>query len=317
LLSGCSGSEDSSGSGSQAGSGGTQDFGNSAAGSPSPMSDAGPVHHTPAAPPSLTGLTETEIGGYKLGPALKTGANDAGVDTQNSASGCSVMVGVVRDFRGSNEPDGHPDFESFDGKKPTAGLLADDLGSDGKPVYASHCEAMPDKKLCPDGQMTTSKQAFDQWYRTTPGVNEPYLVYLMFAANGDVYTFQSDHFFPLDDSSAGTRIRAGKKNDHDFGFTTELHAEFLYRGGERFSFTGDDDLWVFVNGKLAIDLGGLHPPASETLDLDANAERLGLEQGKTYPLDLFHAERHSTASNFRVDTTLGFTACGEITPEVF
>jgi fibro-slime domain-containing protein len=230
------------------------------------------------------------------------------------------MTAVVRDFRGSNETDGHPDFESFEGKAPTTGLLAEQLGSDSKPVYASHCEATPDKALCPFGQMTTSEQAFDQWYRTTPGVNDAYVVYLMFQANGDVYTFQSNEFFPLDGSSTATLPGKGNhkmKYEHDFGFTTELHAEFLYKGGEQFSFTGDDDLWVFVNGKLAIDLGGLHPPATGTLDLDASAKELGLKKDETYPLDLFHAERHTNASNFRVDTTLGFTACGEITPEVF
>jgi fibro-slime domain-containing protein len=318
-LSGCGDSAAQSSSGAHAGSGGARDFGNPSAGTSSHGSDAGPAHHAPPAPAMLDGLTQTEIGGYKLGPALK-GALDAGVDTQSNASGCSVMTAVVRDFRGSNETGGHPDFESFDGKAPTTGLVAMQLGSDDKPVYASHCEAMPDRSLCPDGQMTTSEQAFGQWYRTTPGVNDAYVVYLMFEANDGVYTFQSDDFFPLDGSSTATLPGKGNgkmKYQHDFGFTTELHAAFLYQGGERFSFTGDDDLWVFVNGKLAIDLGGLHPPASDTLDLDASAEQLGLEKSETYPLDLFHAERHTNASNFRVDTTLGFTACGEITPEVF
>lgn len=317
---GCSdGADEKASTSAHSGSGGGQDFGNPSAGARSQTSDAGPAIHMPVTPPSLDGLTETEIGGYKLGPALAD-ALDAGVATQNNASGCSVMTAVARDFRGSNESDGHPDFESFDGKGPTPGLVAAQLGPDSKPVYASHCEAMPDRTLCPFGQMTTSKQAFDQWYRTTSGVNDAYVVYLMFQANGDVYTFQSDDFFPLDGSSTATLPGKGNgkmKYQHDFGFTTELHAEFVYRGGESFSFTGDDDLWVFVNGKLAIDLGGLHPPASETLDLDASAAQLGLKKGETYPLDLFHAERHTNASDFRVDTTLGFTACGAITPEVF
>lgn len=315
-------SKDGSKAGSHAsGAAGQDAFGNTMTNAPTSSSahDAGPSHTAPS-PPSpasvpTTGFTDTEVGGYKLGPAVKPGELDAGIENQPVASGCSVMVGIVRDFRGSNEPDGHPDFESFEGKKPTTGLLADDLGADSKPIYASRCEAMPDRMLCPYGQMTTSKEAFDQWYRSTPGVNDPYIVYLKFAKNGDVYTFQSDSFFPLDPVNPGG-TGTGKKNNHDFGFTTELHVEFLYQGGEQFTFTGDDNLWVFVNGKLAIDLGGLHPPASGKLDLDADATKLGLEIGHTYPLDLFHAERHTNASNFRVDTTLGFTACGEITPDL-
>ena len=99
---------------------------------------------------------------------------------------------------------------------------------------------------------------------------------------------------------------------HDFGFTTEIHTQFKYAGGEQFTFTGDDDLWVFINKKLAIDLGGLHSPETSTVALDASAAMLGLAQGGVYPLDLFHAERHTEGSTFRVDTTLGFVDCGTI-----
>ena len=103
---------------------------------------------------------------------------------------------------------------------------------------------------------------------------------------------------------------------HNFGFTTELHTKFRYQGGETFTFEGDDDLWVFINGKLAIDLGGLHPSLVETIALDAQAGTLGLVKGNTYPLELFHAERHTTASHFRVQTTLSLVDCGSIPPDV-
>jgi fibro-slime domain-containing protein len=100
----------------------------------------------------------------------------------------------------------------------------------------------------------------------------------------------------------------------NFGFTTEIHTVFKYSGGETFTFTGDDDLWVFINGKLAIDVGGLHPEVSKTIALDGAAGMLGISKGTSYPLDLFHAERHTDASNFRVDTNFVFTDCGVIIP---
>ncbi len=73
-----------------------------------------------------------------------------------------------------------------------------------------------------------------------------------------------------------------------------------YTGGETFSFTGDDDLWLFIDDKLAVDLGGVRGAASGSVDLDT----LGLTLGQDYDFDLFFAERHTTQSNFRIDTSI-------------
>jgi fibro-slime domain-containing protein len=275
--------------------------------------DGGGPGATVPSPPPDSQFTKADVGSYAVGQEVQgvpTGIASAG----QMGQGCDVMVGVVRDFKGANEPGGHGDFETFNGDDPTKGLVADALGADQKPVYASQCGSppSPDKNICPFGQQTTTQAAYDQWYRYTENVNKPYLVYFKFAANGNVYTFQSTAFFPLDGKGWGNTPKA----NHNFHFTTELHTQFQYNGGERFTFTGDDDLWVFINGKLAMDLGGLHPQRSDTLDLDASAGKLGITKGQQYPLALFHAERHTNASNFRVDTTLAFTNCGTIVPDI-
>lgn len=274
--------------------------------------DAGP---RPLAPPK--NIVPTEHGGYALGEPL-TGDGMPQASTAQNGAPCSTVIGVVRDFRGIKEANGHPDFEAFGGSTPTLGLVSPTLGTDKKPVYSSLCEStlLGGAAGCPYGQMTTTKSFFDEWYRFAPNMNQPFVLYLQFAPNGDVFTFQSNFYFPLDGAGYGLSGDGNDGKKHNFGFTTEIHTEFKYAGGERFTFTGDDDVWVFMNGKLAIDLGGLHPAASGTIELDVAAATLGLVKGQTYPLDLFQAERRVTASTFRVDTNLAFTSCGTIPPDV-
>lgn len=222
-------------------------------------------------------------------------AGDAGTSSEEAGAdgGCGPnLTGVLRDFKIE-----HSDFE---GKiADDRGLVLPDLGADSKPVYAS-ASSTP---------TTSGKASFDQWYRDVPGVNQRELFVLPLTRpdGGDRFVYDNQEFFPLDGKLFGN-----EGNSHNYHFTYELHTEFAYEGGEQFRFTGDDDLFVFINHKLAIDLGGVHGPQDATIDVDAQAAALGLEKSKVYPLDFFFAERHTSQSTFRVETTLKFVNCGAI-----
>jgi fibro-slime domain-containing protein len=75
-------------------------------------------------------------------------------------------------------------------------------------------------------------------------------------------------------------------------------------GGEVFRFTGDDDLWVFVNRHLAIDLGGPHQSKMGEVYLDDHGAEFGIAPGNTHQLHLFFVERHVINSDFSVETTI-------------
>lgn len=199
------------------------------------------------------------------------------------SDGRSVPV-IVRDFKVS-----HHDFEWFTGETANRDIVTEDLGADGRPVYSNR-----------DWRSTTNKKNFDQWYRDVPGVNQRFAINLpLEEVSPGIWGYENFEFFPIDNLGWGNQ-----GFPHNFHFTLEMHMKFIYQGGETFTFVGDDDLWVYINGKLAINLGGTHPMLKESVNLDEVAEYLGIEKGQTYNFDLFFAERKYDHSGFKFETSI-------------
>ncbi|MCX7725944.1 MAG: fibro-slime domain-containing protein, partial [Chitinispirillaceae bacterium] len=110
------------------------------------------------------------------------------------------------------------------------------------------------------------------------------------------YVYRNNSFFPLDNRGFGNE---GK--NHNFSFTMELNWKFVKVPGLKFIFRGDDDVWVFINGKLYMDIGGIHSAVSDTLNIDNIP---GLVDGQQYTLDLFYAERHTTQSTIWIASNI-------------
>lgn len=115
------------------------------------------------------------------------------------------------------------------------------------------------------------------------------------------YTYTNTDFFPLDGQGWGN-----EQYWHNYGFCLELHTSFTYEKGQVFNFMGDDDVWVFINGILVIDLGGVHGAAGDVCYLDS----LGLTEGQICTLDFFFCERHITGSDLIISTSIELNPCG-------
>jgi fibro-slime domain-containing protein len=263
-------------------------------------------------------------GGALVGP-------DGGMVTIGVGPTGGSLLAIIRDFRFYSASDSttDPDFENppynigqngsasqgYMGPWDDKNIVSTTIGSDQKPVYANATGTT---------LTTHGKAAFDMWYNDTPGTNITvfYPLPIVAGSNGSLQydsqaqgvdysptdPSQGKGFFPIDDGTPYATAFGNQGKAHNYSFTMEIHTTFTYQGGEYFNFRGDDDVFVFINGNLVINLGGVHSAEPAQVNVDT----LGLTKGETYPLDFFSVERHVTQSNVLFQTTLQLRPAGPL-----
>ena len=229
------------------------------------------------------------------------------VTVRDFIAACDVDPGDRRladDEAGAVAPFGHRDFGCFLNPVATLGMVENTLGPDGRPVRIANTQ-------------THSDDSFNQWYRNNDDYNRNIAkTFTLDNLGNGVYQLDTNSLFPITGEGFDIETCQGSPcekiytefhgtGDQNFHFTTETRWWFQYEGDEQLDFSGDDDVWVFINGRLAVDIGGLHPRVNDSVDLsDPTVQSdLGLTVGGIYEAVLFHAERHVTASQYRLTLT--------------
>lgn len=200
---------------------------------------------------------------------------------------------TIRDVHAS-----HPNFDKGASGHVT-GIVKSVLGSNRKPIWNADL-------IAPNDPTLTNEKDFNAWWYDTPGLSKTVAPSdliageakdsrLRLVSNGDgTYSFDDTSFFPLHKDNVNPDGVLEPFQDRNYHFTMEIHNNFTYRPGMTFDFRGDDDVWVFIDGKLVVDIGGVHGPVSGFVNLDS----LGLTPGEDYAFDMFFSERQTTGSNF-------------------
>lgn len=214
-------------------------------------------------------------------PAVALLAAAASVASADSIT----LTGVVRDFNADGR-----DFEG-DITGLRSGLVSPTLGPSGVPTLN-----LAPGGWTPGAGSITSQESFARWFDpASPFSMQHSITLTQSAADAGVLSFRDSDFFPADG-----KLRGNEGREHNYHFTFELRTAFVYQPGQFISVGGDDDIWLFVDDRLALDVGGVHPRRAGTLNLDA----LGLTAGRLYSLVLFFAERHASHSELWIDTNI-------------
>ncbi len=195
------------------------------------------------------------------------------------------VSGIIRNFQSNN----HPDFNkpATNSTNLVPNFVQESLGPDDKPVLDTRAV----------GTTGITQGSFFTWFNDDAAVNKPllYTIALTQGANTHssrrVFSFNDNSFLPINGQLWSTN--PGVNN---LPFTYEIHTYVEYLGGETYTFTSSDDMWVFIDNRLPTTaanwpMAGVHGARSYALVMDSIALSHGLKRGNNYKVDIFYAHR--------------------------
>jgi fibro-slime domain-containing protein len=109
---------------------------------------------------------------------------------------------------------------------------------------------------------------------------------------------------PYEKDKNGNITATVRPEDPNGSYTLRGEAQFVYQDNLYFEFSGDDDVYMYVNGVLALDLGGAHGICTKRVNLKDVAAKCHLTPGEVATFTFFYMERNSDASNFKIETNM-------------